>query len=146
MSKVIEILRQIEADAHVLTVKLHNYHWNVKGPQFSAIHAYTEEAYDEMFEIFDDVAERVAQLGGKPIICPRELVETAKIAQTKADSFDAKGVIDAMKGDYEYMLGLYCKLASAADEAGDRASAGMADEKIAAFQKRLWMIDAMLSA
>lgn len=34
MSKIIEQLKQIQADSHALYVKMHNYHWNIKGMDF----------------------------------------------------------------------------------------------------------------
>ena len=49
-----------------------------------------------------------------------------------------------MKEDYEFMLKEFEKLAEFADEVNDRGTAGIADEKIASFQKRLWMLDSML--
>ena len=39
MSKVIKQLKQIQADAHALYIKVHNYHWNVKGMDFHPVHA-----------------------------------------------------------------------------------------------------------
>ena len=57
MSKVIKQLKQIQADAHALYIKVHNYHWNVKGMDFHPVHAYTEGLYNEMSVLFDDMAE-----------------------------------------------------------------------------------------
>ena len=45
MSKVVTQLNQIQADAHALFVKFHDYHWYVKGIQFFSVHEYTEKAY-----------------------------------------------------------------------------------------------------
>lgn len=64
-------LLQMQADAHHLWVKFHNYHWNVKGLQFFSIHEYTEKAYEEMAELFDSCAERVLQLGEKSYHLPK---------------------------------------------------------------------------
>ena len=79
MSKVINQLKQIQADAHALYVKLHNYHWNVKGMDFHPVHAYTEGLYNEMSAIYDDMAERAIILGGKPYLTSQELIDATKI-------------------------------------------------------------------
>lgn len=140
MSKVIEKLNQIQADVWVLNVKFHNYHWNVKGSQFHAIHEATEAAYESLFEIFDEVAERAIQLGGKALVCPKVLLETAKAPKADKDSFTCQEVIELVRKDYEYLLGQFDELANLADDAGDRPTTAMCDEYIAKYEKELWML------
>lgn len=41
-NQLIDKLNQNVADLHLIYVKLHNYHWNVKGLQFFQIHNATE--------------------------------------------------------------------------------------------------------
>lgn len=55
-------LLQMQADAHHLWVKFHNYHWNVKGLQFYSIHEYTEKAYEEMAELLMIVQKELYNL------------------------------------------------------------------------------------
>ena len=65
--KLILQLNQNLADVQVLYVKLHNYHWNIKGPHFWGIHNVTEGYYDYLAKQYDDIAERILQLNGKPL-------------------------------------------------------------------------------
>lgn len=145
MSKVIEQLNQIQADAHVLSVQFHNYHWNVKGIQFFSVHKYTEDAYEKLADIFDEVAERAIQLGGKAILCPKTLVEKAKVAPVQKGEFTPKEVLDNVKSSFEYLLAEFRKLAELADEAGDRATAALCDDYIKDYEKDIWMLNATLA-
>ncbi|MFV0482286.1 MAG: Dps family protein [Campylobacteraceae bacterium] len=138
--KVIEQLKSIQSDAHVLYVKLHNFHWNVKGLQFHAIHTYTETLYDKMSGIYDDAAERVLQLGGKPVLTLGDIAKVSKIKDEKGDSFEAKYVLEAISKDFTYILEEYKKLSDLADKEGDKATVGLADEQIAYLEKELWML------
>ena len=63
MSKIVKQLKQIQADAHALYIKTHNYHWNVKGMDFFPVHSYTQKIYEEMSELYDDMAEKSFNLG-----------------------------------------------------------------------------------
>lgn len=56
-------LSKILADTYVLFVKTQNFHWNVHGPEFYALHLLTEQQYKEMFEAIDEIAERIRALG-----------------------------------------------------------------------------------
>ncbi|MCI6988424.1 MAG: DNA starvation/stationary phase protection protein [Campylobacter sp.] len=145
MSKVIEQLNQIQADAHVLSVQFHNYHWNVKGIQFFSVHQYTEKAYGDLAELFDEMAERAIQLGGKAVLCPKTLVEKAKVAPVQKDEFTPKEVLENVKRSYEYLLAEFRKLAKLADEADDRATAAICDDYIKDYEKAIWMLSATLA-
>lgn len=145
MSKVTKTLNQLQADSHALFLKLHNYHWNIKGMQFFPIHNTTEEAYDSMAELFDATAERAIQLGAKAITSPSELLSLTKIAEEKRDSFDAKTVLENMIKDYKYLIETLKELADAADDSDDSTTVALAEDGIADLEKKIWMLEATLA-
>ena len=145
MSKVIEQLKQIQADAQVFYVKVHNFHWNVRGMDFHPTHKATEEIYEEFADVFDDVAERILQLGGVPYVTLADMIKVAKIKEESATSFDSKTIAKAILSDYEYFLKAFLQLSSDADAQGDKVSAAYADDKVAHLQKAIWMLKAQLS-
>ena len=62
-----ELLNAILADLHVLYIKTRKFHWDVSGPSFKEYHEFFEEQYTAMEEEIDQVAERIRQLGGRPV-------------------------------------------------------------------------------
>ena len=56
-------LSRLLADSYTLYLKSHNYHWNVTGPMFRALHLMFEEQYIELRDAVDQVAERIRSLG-----------------------------------------------------------------------------------
>ncbi|MDX4011852.1 DNA starvation/stationary phase protection protein [Aliarcobacter skirrowii] len=143
MSKVIKQLNQIQADAHALYVKLHNYHWNVKGMDFHPVHNYTEGVYDEMSTLFDDAAERAIILGGKALLTIDDLVKTTKIKTETGDSFKSKEIVEKITEDFKYLLEEFKKLSTLAGEHNDKGTEAFADEKVAKLEKDLWMLSSM---
>ncbi|MCV3382942.1 DNA starvation/stationary phase protection protein [Campylobacter sp. IFREMER_LSEM_CL292] len=139
-------LLQLQADAHHLWVKFHNYHWNVKGLQFFSIHEYTEKAYEEMAELFDDCAERVLQLGEKAITCQKVLMENAKSPKLEngKDCFTPIEVLEFIREDYKYLLAEFKKLNEEAEKASDTTTAAFAQENIAKYEKVLWMLNSTI--
>src|SRR5271163_4832705 len=61
---VILILNDRLADAIDLQSQVKQAHWNVKGPNFIALHKLFDEIYDDITEYTDELAERIVQLGG----------------------------------------------------------------------------------
>ncbi len=145
MSKVITQLNQIQADANAYFVAFHDLHWNVKGLQFFSLHEATEEAYDEMSELFDDAAERAIQIGGKAITKQSELVSAAKAPFNHKDSYTAIEVVEALKSAYTYLLAEFKKLHETAEAAGDIVTSNFAQDKFASYEKKIWMLSATLA-
>src|SRR5712692_4205830 len=62
--KEIELLNARLADAIDLQTQAKQAHWNVKGPNFIALHKLFDEVNEDVEEYIDLIAERVVQLGG----------------------------------------------------------------------------------
>ncbi len=146
MSKIVEILKQIEADGIVFVMKLHNYHWNVKGMDFHPTHAATQRMYETFSELYDDIAERILQLGAKPIATLKDVLATARIQEESASSFNSKQIVQAVLKDYSVFEENFKKLSEAANDAKDSVTASLADEQLASIQKNIWMFKAQLES
>lgn len=145
MKQVVSQLNKIQGVAHALFVAFHNYHWNVKGLQFYSIHEYTEKEYDKMAELFDDMAERALQIGGKPL---NKIEDLAKIAKdtpyTVKNSYSSVDVLENVKKAYTYLVSELKKLEAVADKANDATTANIAQEYYGKLEKSLWMLDQSL--
>lgn len=140
--QAIETLSQLQADAHVMFTKLHNFHWHVRGPQFYALHEKTQLAYELFAQIYDDLAERIIQLGGTPLVTLSTILETTKIKETDKVKFTANELITHMLEDYDYLLTQFKNLAKKSHN--DTTTSAYAEEKIALFEKEIWMLKAHL--
>ena len=63
-AQLINLLNQRLADAIDLQTQAKQAHWNVKGPQFIALHKLFDDVYEAVGDYADLIAERVVQLGG----------------------------------------------------------------------------------
>ena len=63
-SKVVALLNSRLADCIDLQTQTKQAHWNVKGPEFVALHKLFDEINDDVEEHVDTIAERAVQLGG----------------------------------------------------------------------------------
>lgn len=145
MNAVVKQLNQIQADAHAFYVAFHDYHWNVKGLQFYSIHEYTEKAYDDMGDLFDDMAERALMIGGKPLSAIDAIVKAGKCAPVEAKgSYTAEEVLVNVKKAYEHLVKEFKKLEEVADKAGDETTVALAQENYGKLEKALWMLSQSL--
>ncbi|MEW1928496.1 MULTISPECIES: Dps family protein [unclassified Streptomyces] len=71
---VIELLQQRLHALNDLHLTLKHVHWNVVGPHFIAVHEMIDPQVDRVRDMADDVAERLAALGGVAHGTPGALV------------------------------------------------------------------------
>jgi starvation-inducible DNA-binding protein len=63
-AQLINLLNQRLSDAIDLQAQIKQAHWNVKGPNFIALHELFDDIFEAQTEYVDLIAERVVQLGG----------------------------------------------------------------------------------
>jgi starvation-inducible DNA-binding protein len=133
-------LNMLLADANVMFTKLHNFHWNVKGMQFYGLHLKTEEFYGTFATIYDDLAERILQLGGKPLVTLKQILATARIKEDERTNFEAKDIVKAMLEDFKFLHGEF----KALSENADAITTAYADDQVGMLEKEIWMLRSML--
>ncbi|MBA2317578.1 MAG: DNA starvation/stationary phase protection protein [Euzebyales bacterium] len=72
--KVVETLQDRLNALTDLHLTLKHIHWNVVGPNFISVHEMLDPQVDAVRLMSDDVAERIATLGGVPMGTPGNLV------------------------------------------------------------------------
>ncbi|HYT04828.1 MAG TPA: DNA starvation/stationary phase protection protein Dps [Gemmatimonadales bacterium] len=79
--QVIDLLNERLADAIDLETQTKQAHWNVKGPQFIALHKLFDEISEAVEEYVDLLAERVVQLGGVAEGTARTVAERSELPE-----------------------------------------------------------------
>jgi starvation-inducible DNA-binding protein len=143
--KFIELLNNNLANLQILYVKLHNYHWNVNGMNFKPVHEMTEAYYDYFAEQYDKVAERIIQLGEKPLASLQDYLKNTSLKEENKNGFDSKYVLSAVLLDFEHLNKGFKEISKAASESSDVPTVNIADDNIAWLEKEIWMIKASLA-
>ncbi len=94
--KVIEILNVRLAELIDLQLESKQAHWNVKGPDFIALHELFDKIVSAAIEYVDLVAERVVQLGGVALGTRQEVTRTSKMKPYPIDIADGHDHVEAL--------------------------------------------------
>lgn len=141
--KVSAILNKQIANWNVLYVKLHNYHWYVKGPQFFTLHAKFEELYNEAALHIDELAERLLALQGKPAATMKEYLEISSVSEATGDE-NAEQMVAAIVKDFDILIEELKEGMEAADSLGDETTADMLLAIHQSLEKHNWMLRSFL--
>jgi starvation-inducible DNA-binding protein len=142
---VIDILNRLLADEVTLYVKTRNFHWNVEGADFSELHKFFEDQYEELDEIMDEVAERARALDGYASGSLGEFAAATRLKEVKGGRVAAKEMVAQLLADHQAIIR---NLRTEATEVGEKhGDAGTEDFLVGLMEqheKMAWMLRSYL--
>ncbi|WP_282059373.1 Dps family protein [Bacillus pumilus] len=141
--KLLHVVNKQVADWTVLYVKLHNYHWYVKGKDFFTLHEKFEELYTETATYIDDLAERMLALNGKPVATMKESLEISSIQEAEGNE-SAEQMVKNLYDDFSNIAEELKQGMELAGEVGDETTGDMLLAIHQSIEKHNWMLKAFL--
>lgn len=125
-------------------MKLHNFHWNIKGEQFFQLHLKFEEFYTQITLHMDQVAERILALGLTPISTLKNQLELATLKEvSEEDAFGMKAVEYTVE-DFSILIKESRNILKIADDNKDTGTSDLMTQFIAYYESNLWMMAALI--
>ncbi|NEN86411.1 Dps family protein [Paenibacillus elgii] len=131
------------ANWSVLYVKLHNYHWYVKGPQFFTLHTKFEELYTEAALHVDALAERLLALGGKPVATMSGSLRLASVREAEGEE-NAEQMVAALVNDFTLIIAELKTGMKYAESVEDETTGDLLLAIHSSLEKHVWMLNAFL--
>src|SRR5215475_10094765 len=119
----IELLNARLADGIDLALLTKQAHWNIKGPQFIAVHEMIDGFRTELDGHVDTIAERVVQLGGTALGTTQAVSAATTLAPYPTDIYTTKAHLAALIERYGKVANAARAAIDEADEAGDTDTA-----------------------
>jgi starvation-inducible DNA-binding protein len=144
MKTIQDVLNKQVANWNVLYVKLHNYHWYVKGPHFFTLHEKFEELYNEAATNIDELAERLLVLKGKPVATMKEYMDIATVQEAQGGE-SAEQMVQNLINDFELLISEIKEAMSITESEGDEVTHDMLLSVRESLAKHNWMLRAFVS-
>lgn len=135
--------RQI-ANWSVLYIKLHNYHWYVKGSQFFTLHAKFQELYEQAALHVDDIAERLLAIQGQPLAKMVDYLEASSVKEATGNE-DAREMVDTIIADFATITQELKEAMAVAQEQNDETTSDTLLAIHTELEKHIWMLSAFNS-
>ncbi len=141
---VADILNVILSDEFVVYTKTLNYHWNIYGSDFKALHVFLQEQYEGLLDISDEVAERVRALGHVAFGSMTEFLKHARIKELPGVVPGPEGMIKNLLDDHEAIIRSLRKDLEDTAKHHDMGTNNFLTEIMERHEKMAWMLRATL--
>lgn len=142
-NKLHDVLNSQISNWSVLFVKLHNFHWYIKGKDFFTLHTKFEEFYNEAAIHIDELAERLLSIGGEPLATMKEYLEKSSIKESTGNE-SAIEMVQSLSTDFSLLIEELKSGMSLAEEMNDEATGDMFLAIHSTLEKHVWMLKAYL--
>lgn len=142
---VLALLALTLADEYVLYTKTRNFHWNVTGFHFDALHKFFEAQYQSLDDVVDATAERSRALGGRALGSMKEFLGKARLAESPAVALKEDAMLAELLADHEALIRSLRKDVDEADRLGDQGTADFLTGLLKSHEKMAWMLRSFVS-
>jgi len=144
--KIAEGLSRFLADSFTLYLKTHNFHWNVTGPMFNALHVMFEGQYTEEWTALDEIAERTRALGFNAPGSYAEFTRLTSLVEEPglAEAPDWREMVRQLVVGNEGVARTARKVLKIADDAGDDPTVDLLTQRLQTHEKNAWMLRSLL--
>jgi starvation-inducible DNA-binding protein len=144
--KVVELLNARLADTVDLHLQAKQAHWNVKGPDFIALHELFDKVAEEVEEYVDEIAERITALGGTAKGTAAVVAKSTQLEAYPLDIASGRDHINALANAIAKTgKGVRASIEQA-DKLGDEGTADLFTAASRGLDKLLWMVEAHTQA
>ncbi|MCC6676877.1 MAG: DNA starvation/stationary phase protection protein Dps [Phycisphaerales bacterium] len=144
-ASLITLLNQHLADTADLHSQIKQAHWNVKGPNFIALHELFDRLAAEILEHGDTIAERATALGGAALGTVRLAASSSRLPEYPADAVDGPAHVKALADRFAALARSTRAAIATADEADDAGTADLFTQVSRDLDKSLWFLEAHLN-
>ncbi|MCC6917957.1 MAG: DNA starvation/stationary phase protection protein Dps [Alphaproteobacteria bacterium] len=134
------------ADTIDLSLQIKQAHWNVKGPNFIALHELFDRLHGEAEAYYDDIAERVTALGGTAYGTSKTVAENSTLPDYPANITAGLDHVKALAASYAALGKVVRADIETAAGAGDADTADLFTGLSRGLDKTLWFLEAHLQA
>ncbi|QSX78498.1 Dps family protein [Agrilutibacter solisilvae] len=144
--KIADGLSRFLADSFTLYLKTHNFHWNVTGPMFNALHIMFEGQYNEQWVALDETAERIRALGFNAPGSYVEFTRLTSIAEERGltDTAEWREMVRQLVVGNEAVARTAREVLKTADAGGDDPTVDLMTQRLQVHEKNAWMLRSLL--
>lgn len=144
--KIVDQLNARLADGLDLHSQIKVAHWNVKGPQFAALHPLFESFAVALANFNDEVAERAVTLGGRAYGTARQTAKSSRLPEYPQETTRDLEHVRLLAERFDRYLEGVRDSRGMAEKLGDPDGVDLFTRIVTEFEKNAWFLRASLES
>lgn len=146
MDEMLISAKNVLADTFIMYFKAHTYHWNVEGKNFSEMHSFFGDLYEELHGAVDVIAEEIRALDEYAPISLMELYNSKTIAEDSVKPSSSVEMLALLLVANNQVTNDLNNLFKAATAANKQGLADFAAGRLDVHAKHGWMLRSFLKS
>ena len=139
-------LREMLADVFALYVKTKNFHWHMTGPSFRDYHLLLDQQGEQIFDMTDDIAERIRKLGDVALRSIGDIARHQRLQDNDVASPSPEAMLGALLADNQELIKYMRVTHGICDQYEDVATASLIENWIDETERRAWFLYEIVNA
>ncbi len=140
--EITALLQERLADSIDLMLVAKQAHWNVKGPNFIALHELFDRVFTDTVRYVDVIAERIVQLGGTAVGTVRAVAKLSSLPDYPLDISSASKHVAGLAHEISYFGELVRKSMVQVAQLEDAGTVDILTEISRGADNNLWFVEA----
>jgi len=128
------------ASVFTLYIKTKNFHWHLSGPHFRDYHLMFDEQATQLFDITDDIAERVRKIGGLTIHSVKEIYSLSHIKDNTDTFVTPADMLSELLADNQILLQAMRTSHQTCEKNKDFGTTAMLEVWMDQAERRIWFL------
>ncbi|MEY4065427.1 MAG: hypothetical protein RIR26_1635 [Pseudomonadota bacterium] len=141
-SEVVRALQPIQSGSIELYLQFKNAHWNLRGSAFGSLHTLFDATASEILNFADNLAERMAIVGGEPVSTVQKLSAVPQLADAPIGMRQQDEFIKLLVDRVSYFVGMVRDSLQIFERNNDPVTTDTCLRGLSVLEKKLWMIEA----
>ena len=142
MDELVTSMKIVLANTFAMYFKAHGHHWNVEGKDFSQLHDFFSNLYQELFAAADVIAEQIRALDDYAPYNMTELASTTTVKESNIYGVDVSGMVADLIDANVSVIEALNTAHKLADADGNRGLVNLIEERLDIHAKHAWMLRA----
>ncbi len=142
MDELVTSMKIVLANTFAMYFKAHGHHWNVEGKDFSQLHDFFSNLYQELFAAADVIAEQIRALDDYAPYNMTELASTTTVKESNIYGVDVSGMVADLITANASVIEALNTAHKLADADGNRGLVNLIEERLDIHAKHAWMLRA----
>lgn len=142
MNELVTALKILQANATVMYYKVHQYHWNVEGIEFTQYHEFFGDLYEDVYNSIDPIAENIRKLNEYAPVSLDELFKYKTLSEESTRLIKLVDILGSLNAANQEVINSLNKVFALAQKDNKQGLCNFIADRLDTHEKHGWWLRA----